>query len=135
MTSLESFRNHRPWQSALFSLTRFLFVLTLGVVAANTAALAHSREGPPRSRVRTWGTSPDSIGPAIEGQTIRAVVRISMGGKRLRVRLSNEMGTTPLVVGAAHIALAGTGSSTRPNTDRTLTFGGLEAITIPPGAP
>src|ERR1039458_7010045 len=43
--------------------------------------------------------------PVIENQTIRMVVRPSIGSERLRVRFSNEYGTDALRIGSAHIAL------------------------------
>ncbi len=72
---------------------------------------------------------------AISDKTIRMVVRPSIGGQLLRVRLSNELGTSALTIAAAHIALTDEGSKTQPATDHVLTFGGSPKITIPPGAP
>ena len=37
-------------------------------------------------------------------QTLRQIVRTSLGGARVRVVLSNAFGTTPLTIGAAHLA-------------------------------
>ena len=95
--------------------------------------------------VGTWTASPQAPEPPIilatpaqfDNQTLRQIVHISVGGSRMRVRLSNEFGRTPLVVGSAHIArqLAGNGASIMPGTDRTLTFGGRAGVTIPAGAP
>jgi lysophospholipase L1-like esterase len=78
---------------------------------------------------------PTNIPASLSDQTVRQVARLSLGGKRARVVLSNEYGTTPLIVGAAHIALAGDGSATVAGSDRALTFGGRETVTIAPGAP
>ena len=39
--------------------------------------------------------------------TLRQVLRVSLGGERLRVRFSNVFGTEPLVIGGASIALSG----------------------------
>lgn len=93
--------------------------------------------------IATWGASPfgfQAFGPVpapapISDQTLRQKLRISVGGRQLRVRLSNELGVTPLVVGAATIALAGDASAIDSSTLRTLTFGGEASITIPAGAP
>jgi lysophospholipase L1-like esterase len=63
------------------------------------------------------------------------VARISLGGKRIRIVLSNEYGSRPLIISAAHIALAGSGSAIVPGTDRKIHFGGNTSITVPPGAP
>ena len=51
------------------------------------------------------------------------------------VVLSNEYGTRPLVIGAAHVAVSSKGAAIEAGSDRALTFGGHTSITIPPGAP
>ncbi len=66
--------------------------------------------------------------------TLRQVVRLSLGGPRFRVRLSNAFGTAPMRVAAAHVAIAAGSSRIEAATDRALTFGGLAAVTIPAGA-
>lgn len=85
-----------------------------------------------------WGSEfafPIKIPATLHQQTIRQVARISLGGGRVRVVLSNEYGDLPLVIGEAHVALAGPGATTIPGSDRRLTFGGQASITVPPGAP
>ena len=62
------------------------------------------------------------------------VVRTSVGGTRARVQLSNAFGTTPLKLGAAHIALRDKESAIIPASDRPLTFSGRASFTIHPGA-
>jgi lysophospholipase L1-like esterase len=71
----------------------------------------------------------------IDNTTIRMVVRPTLSGQRLRVRLSNEFGKSPLEIGAAHIALTDEGSKIKTATDHVLTFGGHKTVTIPAGAP
>ncbi len=78
---------------------------------------------------------PVGIPRSLRNQTLRQVARVSLGGSRVRVEFSNEYGEHPLVIGAAHVALAGTGASTTPGSDRALTFGGRASVTVPPGAP
>ena len=68
-------------------------------------------------------------------QTIRQVARVSLGGSQVRVVISNEYGTAPLVVGAAHVALSDGGAAIKAGSDRALTFSGNPSVTIPPGAP
>ena len=96
--------------------------------------------------IGTWVASPQPLWsgefplptlapPTLWKQTIRQVAGISLGGKRVRVVLSNEYGARPLTIGAAHVAVAGNGAATVGGTDRTLTFNGRPAVTIPPGAP
>ena len=62
------------------------------------------------------------------------VVHTSIGGSRARVQLSNAFGTTPLKIGAAHVALRGQESAIVPASDHALTFSGKASFTIPPGA-
>ena len=62
------------------------------------------------------------------------VVHTSIGGRRARIQLSNTFGTTPLKVGAAHVALRDKESAILPGSDHALTFSGRASFTIPPGA-
>lgn len=65
--------------------------------------------------------------------TLRQVVRLSTGGRSVRVLLSNAFGTEPLVIDAAHVAL-GTAGSARIGRGQALTFDGAPHVTIPAGA-
>lgn len=87
--------------------------------------------------VGSWGAPPAlPNGPEVTNQTIRQVVRLSTGGTAVRIRISNELGTGPLVIGAAHVAKPGQEQgSIDVTTDHVLTFGGRPSIVIPPGAP
>ncbi len=67
-------------------------------------------------------------------QTLRQIVRTSVGGRRVRVALSNAFGTAPLTVGAAHIAVRDKEAGIVPASDRTLTFSGRPSMAIPSGA-
>jgi lysophospholipase L1-like esterase len=68
-------------------------------------------------------------------RTIRQVARISIGGSRVRIAISNEYGKSPLRIGDAHVALAAAGGKIQAGTDRAVTFGGGASIVIPAGAP
>jgi lysophospholipase L1-like esterase len=94
--------------------------------------------------VRTWGASPqaahDGLGslddhPPLADVTLRQVVRVSGGGRRVRVRFTNEFGTAPLTIGAARVGLAAPGGAVAQGSDRVLTFAGAPAVTVPAGAP
>jgi hypothetical protein len=131
----------------LFSTFRaaLVFILTgvglLAVASANDGFF--DRLVPDHDWVGTWAASPQqaSVFPGIpeprgfNNETVRHVVRISIGGDRLTVRLSNEHGEQPLVVGEVRVAFAGTGGAIVLGTDRQVTFGGQPSITIPVGAP
>ena len=72
--------------------------------------------------------------PVFENQTVRMVVRPTIGGERVRIRLSNAFAATALAVGAAHIALTAQDARVVPGSDHSLTFGGRPSVGIPPGA-
>jgi hypothetical protein len=96
--------------------------------------------------IATWAASPQPVWDAdffapigvprsVRNQTVRQVGRVSIGGNRVRIVVSNEYGKLPLTIGAAHVALAGTGSAIAAGSDRKLTFSGQDSTIIPPGAP
>lgn len=68
--------------------------------------------------------------------TLRQVVHVSLGGARLRVRISNAFGTAPLHIGAAHLARAASPASAAitAGSDRALSFDGRTDVVIPAGA-
>ena len=60
-------------------------------------------------------------------QTIRQVIRVSSGGRQVRVRLSNLYSTKPLQVTGATIARTRDGATVEPGTVRSLTFDGARS--------
>lgn len=85
-----------------------------------------------------WGSDflfPSNVPAVLHGQTVRQVARLSVGGPRVRIVLSNAYGKVPLHIGAASVALAANGSAIAPASLRTLTFAGQQAATMAPGAP
>jgi lysophospholipase L1-like esterase len=73
--------------------------------------------------------------PDLKDRTLRQVVRISSGGTRIRLRLSNEMSTQPLLLGAVHVALAGEDGAILPGSDHVVTFNGAQGAMVPARAP
>jgi lysophospholipase L1-like esterase len=87
--------------------------------------------------VGTWAASPAGLADTpspFDDQTVRLIVHTSLGGNQVRVRISNTFGTTPLVIGAAHIALRDRGAAIVAATDRPLTFGGHALVVVPAAA-
>ncbi|MGN6122576.1 MAG: SGNH/GDSL hydrolase family protein [Sphingomonas oligoaromativorans] len=79
----------------------------------------------------------NALAPAdLHDATLRQVVRLSAGGNRIRLRLSNAFGTQPLVIDNVHVAhaLSPAGARIDPASDRQVTFNGLASVTIPAGA-
>ncbi len=123
-------------------LFKALVALAAALVLA-VPALAPAGERDDDRWVGTWTASPQHPEPPFvlpspaqfDNQTIRQVVRTSIGGRALRVRLSNEFGTAPLVVGAVSVALHRAGEAIVAGSDRPLKFSGRASFSIPAGAP
>lgn len=112
---------------------------------ALSAPAAHAADPAP-SWLASWTASPQAVWnsdflfpsnvPAVlQGQTVRQVARISVGGPRVRIVLSNAYGKVPLRIGAATVALAASASAIEAGSLRTLTFSGQPAASVAPGAP
>ncbi|HEU4722467.1 MAG TPA: SGNH/GDSL hydrolase family protein, partial [Gemmatimonadaceae bacterium] len=71
--------------------------------------------------------------PGLSGNTLRQVVRTSLGAPRVRVRFSNVFGDGPLTIVAAAIAPSLGESRIDASGQRTLTFAGNASATIPVG--
>src|SRR5262249_50074154 len=121
-------KSHRHWTFNVIAAVAML----AGVIALSSPTVTRAHD---EGRwVATWGNSPGSAAPAPSNQTVRQIESISLSGKTVRVRLFNEFSPQAITVGEAHIALAATGSSIKPGSDRQLTFGGQSSITIPSNA-
>ena len=89
--------------------------------------------------VGTWATAPMlaeggfNVRP-FSATTLREIVHISVGGAQIRVRFTNALGTDPLTISDAHVALSAGGAAIQPASDHAITFGGATSVNIPPGA-
>ncbi|MEU6716348.1 hypothetical protein ABZ897_33195 [Nonomuraea sp. NPDC046802] len=92
-----------------------------------TGAWAASMQQPGSLESANWSEA------GFRDQSIRQVVRISTGGSRVRIRLSNIYGKSPLRLAGATIALAGKRAAMRPGSVRRLRFGQRGGVTIPAG--
>lgn len=113
---------------------RFLALAFLGF--GGLAALA---QAPASNWVGTWAASPvgetvNAGQPSPGNSTYRNIVHISVGGSAIRVQLTNEFGTEPLTVNAAHVAVSAGGGSIQSGSDHALTFNGRPTVEIPAGA-
>ncbi len=112
--------------------------LILLVAAIFTASLSDAQAS---HWVGTWSASPQLVEtrnlpprPGLASNTLREVIQVSIGGKRLRVSFSNLFGSSPVTINSAHIALSARHSAIEPGTDRTLRFHGRPSLTIPAGS-
>jgi len=93
--------------------------------------------------VGTWGTAPQLVerhnnppAPGLTNNSLRQIVQVSIGGKKVRLKLTNEFSKEPTEIKAIELSIAKTaGSSSEINEASTvsLTFDGKQSVTIPAG--
>ncbi|ROL84997.1 SGNH/GDSL hydrolase family protein [Pseudomonas chlororaphis] len=84
----------------------------------------------------TWGNElplPTRIPETLADSTVQQTLRVSVGGSRVRVVVSNQYGQQPLLIGAARVAAMQEGESVRAGSGQVLKFGGEEQVSIAPG--
>jgi lysophospholipase L1-like esterase len=116
---------------------RFLRLAALALVTVGLApfpASAQFRGRESTDWVSVWAANPSDTTGSANGQTFRERVRLSLGGNRIRIRLSNALGSSELLVGAVHVALHATDAGTQPGTDHVVNFSDQPSFTIPAGA-
>jgi lysophospholipase L1-like esterase len=128
-------------------MNRHMTRLVMATVLAGAAALASAQPAPPArlgdARPTHWTASwiappqplwgpgfvlPLGMPQQLENVTLRQSLRISVGGERIRLVVSNEYGQQPLKVGRAHVAVQGSGAGA------WVTFQGGTGVQVPPGA-
>lgn len=73
--------------------------------------------------------------PDLANVTVRQLVRVSVAGRQIRIRFSNEGGASPLALAGVHVAKAGADGASVPGSDHAVRFGGQSDVLIPDGAP
>ncbi len=91
----------------------------------------------------TWASSAQEVEPGLmpsefqklDNTTIRQVVRVSAGGTKLRVRISNAFADfrDTLMIDEAYVAVSAGGSAVKPESSKPLTFSGKPSVMIPSG--
>jgi len=88
--------------------------------------------------VATWSAPLVSAVPSANNQTnnqtLRQIAHVSIGGSRVRVKLSNRWGTAPVEIGGAQVALRAAADTIVPGSSRPLTFSGSPTFSLPAGA-
>jgi lysophospholipase L1-like esterase len=110
---------------------------SLGVVSPVRA------DQPPTSWVTSWATALQSIpplqsppplyrAPEVAGRTVRQIIYPTLGGRVVRIRVSNVYGRAPLVIESMGVAPSAGGAATSGAGVR-VTFGGRAGLSVPPG--
>ena len=118
-------------------------VLCAALMMGASVAGALAKQAETGGWVGSWASSQQIPEPrnalppaALRDATLRQMVHLTLGGKELRVRLSNAFGTAPLTIVAVHVAspVSKETGSIDVTTDKALTFGGSPSVTIQAGA-
>ncbi|MFK4145422.1 SGNH/GDSL hydrolase family protein [Streptomyces sp. NPDC004065] len=115
-----------------------LLLLLSGTAAApataGPATTASERTAAAPVWTGAWEAAPSGTAPPLPGTSIRNVLRTSVGGSALRVRLGNRLGRAPLRLGAVTVALRRPGGAGAVRGSlRPALFAGSRAVTVPAG--
>ena len=86
-----------------------------------------------------WSSPPENALQGVDNegsmeQTFRFIIVPDIDGTQERIHFSNVLGTTPLTIGAARLAVAlSQGAAVDPARNAALTFNGAASVTIPAG--
>lgn len=93
--------------------------------------------------VTTWGTAEEKCDAtkdampkqALPDTTVREIIRVTTGGDKLRLRLSNQYGDSDVEIRSMHLAkqVKADESTIDTATDQAVTVGGSEEFVIPAG--
>lgn len=93
--------------------------------------------------VTTWGTAEEKCDvtkdampkQALPDTTVREIIRVTTGGDKLRLRLSNQYGESDVEIKSMHLAkqVKADESTIDTATDQAVTVGGSEEFVIPAG--
>jgi len=121
--------------------TLFVLLLVAACFNPSSAAFAASTAAPAAaapSWVGTWSAAANGgvSTSGYAGYTIRNLVHTSLGGPRIRVKLSNAFGTQPVLFARTTVGLQQLRRSAAmaPGTVRNVTLGMNGSVTVPAGA-
>jgi lysophospholipase L1-like esterase len=119
-------------------LRYLLFVLIILCAAAGPWNIfAASSSDSPKHWVGTWSAAPQIVeqanmppSPGLTNNSLRQILRVSIGGDSLRVKLTNDSSAEAISISSATIAVSTGGSAIDEATIKNLRFGGTSSVTI-----
>jgi lysophospholipase L1-like esterase len=112
---------------------RRLFAALFAAALFPTAPAAAAHAADTRHDVVTWAASADRVGEGVADRGYRLVVRTSVGGSDLRIRLTNAFGDRPVTFDSVYVGVRQQGAALVRGSNRRLSFGGADSVTIPAG--
>lgn len=106
------------------------------LIIAGSALSAAGQRGAGSAWVGTWASAPmaGQGSSTLAGETLRQIVRTSVAGTEVRIRVSNLFGAEPLRIEDVHLAIAATGSAIVAGTDHTVRFATRNFAVVAPGS-
>jgi len=117
----------------------FLHIFS-GIVIICFALISYSFLAVQPSWVGTWSSAQMSMkpsdmppSPGLTNNSLRQIVRVSIGGSTLRVKFSNEFSTSAVTMKSVQIAVSNGGSTINTSTSKELKFNGNQEVTMDAG--
>jgi len=117
-----------------------VIVLSLSSTSTQCFSQAKSTAAAATTWVGTWTAAPQLVepgnmppSPGLTNNSLRQIVRVSIGGDTLRVRFSNEFSTSAVTMNSVQIAASTGGDTIDVSTNRELKFRGSPAVTMDGG--
>ena len=131
--------------SAAPLVTRLISIIALAFLAVFPRAFA-AEDKTDRNWIATWTTANVDLSNSVmqslsahdvtefSDQTFRGIVRTTIGGRAVRIRLANTFGSQPITFDAVFAGIQKDGASLVPGSNHSVTFGGAKSITLPEGS-
>lgn len=117
-----------------------VMLLTLLLGACNnertSSPMAASSQHQTSHWLPVWNASPTDVSPAsplLPGQVIRQFIAPHADGERVRLKLSNELGTAPVSLVSVTLGLQADGAALQADSIQELLFNGRSDVSIAPG--
>jgi lysophospholipase L1-like esterase len=126
-------------------LFRTLAVLTIVLLILNFLSFCYSEptgtSNSAKKWVGTWSAAPQLVetgnmppSPGLTNNSLRQVIRVSIGGNTLRVKFSNEFSLSTVTMKSVQIAVSTGGNTINVSTNKELKFNGNSEVTMNAGA-
>jgi lysophospholipase L1-like esterase len=126
-----------------FLMVQVLSLLLCMCTLWSTATTITQQKPPAQKKkwVGTWATAPQLVDAknmppdlALSNNTLRQVLCVSTGGKKLRFKFSNELSKNPVTIKAIQIAVSRGGATIDKSTIKKLKFNNRFEVTMEAGA-
>ncbi len=124
----------------IYFLFLSLLVFVLGC-KSNQSVTKVAEKSNIQNWVGTWATAQQLVepknmppDPGLNDNTIRQIIRVSIGGEQLRLRFSNIFSDQPTVLKSVSVANSVEGATIDGKTQKALSFNGNAGVTLNPGA-